>query len=92
MTPRNLLKKPVPGTLRSRVPAPGRVCGRTVHAEVWPRIIAAARADAGRRARAGIKGRPGGSSAWSGGQRPGAVTAGQALAEQVAQVERGGGA
>src|SRR6266550_1047990 len=33
-----------------------------------------------------------GLAAWSGGQRPGAVAAGQALAEQVAQVERGGAA
>src|SRR6266849_7055507 len=33
-----------------------------------------------------------GLAAWSGGQRPGAVTAGQALADQVAQVQRGGAA
>src|SRR6266849_2720924 len=33
-----------------------------------------------------------GLAAWSGGQRPGAVAAGQALADQVAQVERGGAA
>src|SRR5712671_8024786 len=33
-----------------------------------------------------------GLAAWSGGQRPGAVAAGQALAEQVPQVQRGGAA
>src|SRR6266702_3028394 len=33
-----------------------------------------------------------GLAAWSGGQRPGAVVAGQALADQVAQVQRGGAA
>src|SRR5208282_5283412 len=31
-------------------------------------------------------------AAWSGGRRPGAIAAGQALAEQVAQVQRGGAA
>src|SRR6266849_169662 len=36
-----------------------------------------------RACRAGLAG-------WSGGQRPGAVAAGHALAEQVAQVQRGG--
>src|SRR6266566_7747126 len=33
-----------------------------------------------------------GLAAWSGGQRPGAVAAGQALADQAAQVQRGGAA
>src|SRR6266581_2709518 len=55
-------------------------------------MISGARATAQPAGRIGCKGVPGGLAAWSGGQRPGAVAAGQALPEQVAQVERGGAA
>jgi hypothetical protein len=49
-------------------------------------MIATARATAGRRARLPARTGRAGLAAWSGGQCPGAVAAGQALAEQVAQV------
>src|SRR5207245_11525083 len=45
-----------------------------------------------RRAGSAVRTTPGGPAAWSGGQHPGAVAAGQALPEQVAAVQRGGAA
>src|SRR6266851_2939898 len=50
------------------------------------------RATASHRAGSAFEGGPAGLAAWSGGQRPGAVPAGQPPPDQVAQVQRGGAA
>ncbi len=72
-SPRNVLKKPVPGTLRSRVPAPNGACGQPVHAEVRPGKPPVPRPTASRVGCKGMPGGPGRLARWPGGggqQRP----------------------
>src|SRR6266568_5723757 len=91
--PGSVLKRSVPGALCScRVPGSG-ICSQPVCAEIRPppgglRCLGHGQPSS----RIRFRRMPGSLAAWSGGQRPGAVPAGQPSSGQVAQVQRGGAA